>query len=266
MLSGAATLLATPSGAPEEERESEEEEGQGAAASGGGGGAASGALAFAAAEVAGHHASGGDVNVDALLAEVDDTGFDFGGVDVLTVAEEGAIGLGALNFAATFELGKAVQIAVEVDLSRAGTGAAASAVLLAVARRYFAALVAVDVAFGDGHIFAIVTSAIGLAQLARGPVALAVTAGEAVEERGIAGGDALRAAAVDTLGFRIDGTAAGAGGLELERGTLGFAAAFDLYLAGDAVGEIEIAAGLGGLSVGSTRAEYEHGSDEKCAR
>ena len=176
------------------------------------------------------------------------------GVDVLAIAEEASAGFAATGLAAAGQICKAGEIAVKVNRGGAGTCAATSAVLLAVAGWDCAALVAVNVAVGNGNLGTVGSGSIGFAKLLCGHITFGMAAGEAIEKVGVTGGYALGTAAVDALGFGAGGTAAGAGSFKLQGRTLRCAATLHLDLAIDALAKIEIPAVLGGCRLSSTAA------------
>lgn len=86
---------------------------------------------------------------------------------------------------------------------------------MAIVRRDGAALVAVDVAFGNSQFFAVSAHAIRFALRLNRSVTLVVATGEAIEEGRVAGCDTLRTAAVSAVRIGSRRAAACACGLKL---------------------------------------------------
>jgi hypothetical protein len=188
---------------------------------------------------------------------------------VLVIAEDAPLRRLTLHRAPALNVGKTLEVAVGVDLRRAGTVTAFVAVLLASGGRDFAGVLAMHVAFGFcvGH--AIGVRMVGLARVGRGLVTLAVAPYEAIEVRRIARRDALGAAIVRALRVHRCGASARACRLELQGRAIRRAAPGHFDLARNPGSEVEVSARVDGAGIvgpGARRCKEEPQSNEERRR
>ncbi len=184
------------------------------------------ATTVAAGQVAGHFATCGNVDADALSNEGVDAGLRVGGVDILIIAEKRAARSFALTATAAFEFGVTLNVAIHVDVRGARAGTARIAMLGAVRglNLTLAATVAGTAGLSVGRAIAI--RVVFLTIRGKRLLAFGVAARNAIEFGRVTLRDAADAAVVRARCVGGQGTTAGATRLELDGLAFDVASAF----------------------------------------
>lgn len=204
-------------------------------------------IGIATAEITRHGALRGNVDAQALSNEGIDAGFHVRSIDVLTIAEQAAVGLRAGDIAATFELRETLEIATHVDVRGAGAAATRDAMVLTrilTLHGHATAILAMPFAARLGRADAIVRRRIDrFTTRDRRLIAFGATPLHAIERRGVTLRQTRRSAITRAHLRGRQCAATFTTSYEIERFTFGCTATLDFDFASEAIGiEIEVTA------------------------